>query len=332
MIRRSQTTSLERAGAEHLGRGPARRRRGGLAVGYLARPRPEPARISPPGASARLALSRHDPADAARSRRIDPADLSRGLLEYAGWSVRPVDQFQLDVVACRPPGADVPDHARPGQGPALEVLQLHPPRARAPAADAGRRLRVGCLVLPARRRPADAALRRAQRTGLLPGPFAGRPLARDRLVGPDRAALDARRLRRAADPGGRVRAPARTGRAWSRRSTPLGFADAMGLKMGDVPVKFGLAGKIVTERRLLRALRGAVAQHADRADRPPKVAGRAGGPRRAGRGGARSTRPRRERPRRCRSSWARTANGCSGCRAATTTPRSPATRSSSAGT
>ena len=33
----------------------------------------------------------------------DPAELNRGIIEYAGWTVRPVGPFQLDVVHAAPP-------------------------------------------------------------------------------------------------------------------------------------------------------------------------------------------------------------------------------------
>ena len=36
-------------------------------------------------------------------KSYDPADLNRGLIEYAGWTVRPVNPFQLDVVHATPP-------------------------------------------------------------------------------------------------------------------------------------------------------------------------------------------------------------------------------------
>ena len=80
---------------------------------------------------------------------------------------------------------------------------------------------------------------------------------------------------------------------------------------------------------LLRPLRVALAQHADRDSSSAARPGRRKA--RPSRRRSRSARPG-ARPPPSRSSWARTGSGSSGCPAATTTPRSPATRSSSAGT
>ena len=188
---------------------------GGLAVGFSQDPDQNPSYLPPRPAGAPPRY-RGMILPSRELTTFNPAELSRSLREFDGWTIRPFDQFHLDVVRRHSARADLPDRAGRAEGSPLEVLQLHSPRARPPEADGGRRLRVGGLVLSPRGRPADATLLRPQRPGLLPGALAGWSLAGHRLLGPDGAPLDARRVRRPRRPWGRSSVGSRMGRALSR--------------------------------------------------------------------------------------------------------------------
>ncbi len=241
----------------------------------------------------------------------DPADLNRGLIEYAGWTVRPVSPFQLDVVHAAPPQRRFtitldevkdrrwksysfipsgPEHARPtlaigcesgvwfyrlddGRPTRLYAGHSGPVYCLAPAKD-GRWLATGS---------SDQTVRLWTLAGCDTPPTLGAVFER----GPE---------------GIRVTEVA-----------PFSFADAMGIKKGDVLIKFGLARKEVDADDFLAHFEEQLPNSpieviVRRKVEPPPGQAQHQAHRRPRRRWSVSTRPGgTARP--CRSSWPRTANG-----------------------
>jgi WD40 repeat protein len=171
----------------------------------------------------------------------DPADLNRGMIEYAGWTIRPVNPFQLEIVHAAPPQRTFqvtldevkdrrwksysfippgPDHPQPTVAVGCEsgVWFYRLDNGRPTRLYAGHSGPVYCLA-PSKDGRWLATGSSDQTVGLwtLAGcdtpPILGATFER----GPDGLLVTA--------------------------VEPFGFAEAMGLKKGDVAVKFGLARK-----------------------------------------------------------------------------------------
>lgn len=219
---------------------------GGLAVGFAHEPDQNP--LSALARPARLYRGFHLP-----DREIttfDPAELSRSVNTFEGWTIRPVDQFTLEVSNAGPPARSVRfalDERKDRRWMSYSFVPPGPGHPRVTVA-------VGCdsgvwFYRADDGRPTRLYSGHSGPVYCLAPSSDGRWLA----TGSSDQTVRLWTLDGCDTPPtlGAEFGPGANGTRVVTAVTPLGFADAMGLEKGDVPTAYALDGKIVSETDFL---------------------------------------------------------------------------------